>query len=1020
MATARSGGSLTELARYGFSDLSGTVAKLDQLVSLVGDSGRAAVASLAKTANPDQALNALLALGESDRSRVKKLLSKTDSADRLCLVLGSSSALVDFLRRHPQQLELFDKPVANLENQDKVLERMRVALSPVLTQAVNKKIAEPDLAFDSASCWNLIRKEYRSELLRVAIFDLSATSATAALPVVAAALSDIAGAAIECGIDLARVELAQTKEYGSFEAHEVAATEFTVIAMGKCGARELNYISDVDVIFVAGSARPDFEPARAVEIGTKLANRMMRAMDGTSTEPMLWQVDPNLRPEGKSGALVRTLDSHIAYYERWAESWEFQALLKARHLAGTKTLGEAYVSALNPKVWLSTKRDNFVESVQKMRQRVTDNIPAAEVDRQIKLGPGGLRDVEFTVQLLQLVHGRTDETVRQRDTLGAIDALRDGGYIGRGEAQSFSDNYRFLRVLEHRIQLSELRRTHLMPTSEDALRSLGRSVNTSFTAESLISEWERVKTEVRGLHQKLFYRPLLSAVAKLDDVSMALSDSQAIDRLGAIGFTDPKGALSHIAALTSGLSRRAAIQRQLLPVLLEWFARGTDPDAALLAFRRLSEDLGESPWYLRMLRDASGAAERMTQVLSNSRLATSLFERIPEAAAWFERTEDLVPMTMDELAAEFSAINDRHSEAESASSAVRAVRRRETLRVAMGAVLGDLNLEQISQALSQLNETYIRAILQTVRTTSEYRAGGLRLANAVDFAVIAMGRSGGGEMGFGSDADVMFVYQPMPGVDPQIAQQAAERIVTELRDLSRDQLLEFELDLDLRPEGKNGPVVRSLDSYRAYYDRWSDSWESQALLRAKPIAGSQALMDAFESLIDQHRYPAQVEQKVVLEIRRIKARVETERLPQGADPKRHLKLGRGSLSDVEWLVQLLQLQHGREYPSIRTPKTLPALDACVEAGLIAEHDANVLAASWTLCSRVRSASVLWANKRTDVLPVDRKQLDGIARILEYPPYSASVLEQDYLAQTRRARAVFERLFFGWETKPTED
>jgi glutamate-ammonia-ligase adenylyltransferase len=1020
MATARSGGSLTELARYGFTDLSGTVAKLDALVQLVGDSGRAAVASLAKSANPDQALNALLSLGDLERVRIKKLLGKSDSADRLCLVLGASSAMVDFLRRHPSMLEHFEKPVTSLDSQDAVLERMRVALSPVLGQAVNHKLAKPDSTFDSASCWNLIRRQYRSELLKVAIYDVSAVSPTAALPVVAAALSDLAGAAIECGIDLARVELSQTREFGNFEPQEVAATEFTVIAMGKCGARELNYISDVDVIFVAGSARPDFEASRAVEIGTKLANRMMRAMDGTSAEPMLWQVDPNLRPEGKSGALVRTLESHVAYYERWAESWEFQALLKARHLAGTKALGEAYVSALNPKVWLSAKRDNFVESVQKMRQRVTDNIPASEVDRQIKLGPGGLRDVEFTVQLLQLVHGRTDDSVRQRDTLSAIDALRDGGYIGRGEAQSFSDNYRFLRVLEHRIQLSEMRRTHLMPVSEDSLRALGRSVSTSLTAESLVTEWERVKTEVRGLHQKLFYRPLLSAVAKLDDVSMALSDSQAIDRLGAIGFIDPKGALAHIAALTSGLSRRAAIQRQLLPVLLEWFARGTDPDAALLAFRRLSEDLGESPWYLRMLRDASGAAERMTQVLSNSRLATSLFERIPEAAAWFEKTEDLIPMTHEELSEEFGAINERHSDAETAAVSIRSVRRRETLRVAIGAVLGELSIDQIATALSELNETYIRAILQTVRTTSEFRAGGLRLANAVDFAIIAMGRTGGGEMGFGSDADVMFVYQPMPGVEPQVAQQAAERIVTELRDLSKDQLLEFELDLDLRPEGKNGPVVRSLDSYRAYYERWSDSWESQALLRAKPIAGSQTLMDAFEALIDEHRYPKEIEPKVILEIRRIKARVETERLPQGADPKRHLKLGRGSLSDVEWLVQLLQLQHGHANPSIRTPKTLPALQACVAAGLIAEHDANVLAASWTLCSRVRSASVLWANKRTDVLPVDRKQLEGISRILEYPHFSASLLEQDYLAQTRRARAVFERLFFGWETKPVDD
>jgi glutamate-ammonia-ligase adenylyltransferase len=711
---------------------------------------------------------------------------------------------------------------------------------------------------------------------------------------------------------------------------------------------------------------------------------------------------------------VRTLQSHIAYYERWAESWEFQALLKARPIAGNRQLGQAYIDALNPMVWVSAKRDNFVESAQKMRQRVLDYIPAGEVDLQIKLGPGGLRDVEFTVQLLQLVHGRTDDTVRQRDTLSAIAALRDAGYIGRSEAQTFGDHYRFLRVLEHRIQLSELRRSHLMPTGPDAQRALARAVNPRLTAEAMIEQWESVKTEVKGLHQKIFYRPLLSAVAKLDDATLELTNDQVTDRLGAIGFVDPASALTNIRALTSGLSRRAAIQKQLLPVLIEWFARGTDPDAALLAFRRLSEDLGESPWYLRMLRDASGAAERMTQVLSNSKLATSLFERMPEAAAWFEKPEDLQPMSPQELAVEIGAINERHSNLDEAAQAIRHLRRRETLRIAIGGVLDDLTIDDVAKGLSDLTEAYLCGLLEAVLTMAPDKVDKHRLATAVDFAIVAMGRFGGQELGFGSDADVMFVYKPLAGVDIDVAQKAAESVVNHLREASKDLLLEFELDLDLRPEGKNGVPVRSIDSYRAYYARWSSDWESQALLRARVISGSPALRQDFEELANQYRYPQEVEQATIVEIRRIKARVETERLPQGADPKRHLKLGRGSLSDVEWLVQLTQLQHGNEFPQIRTPKTLEALAACVTAELIAEHDAKVLEAAWILASRVRSASVLWANKRTDVLPADRRQLEGIARILNYPAYSATQLEQDYLATTRRARAVFERLFFGWE------
>jgi glutamate-ammonia-ligase adenylyltransferase len=282
----------------------------------------------------------------------------------------------------------------------------------------------------------------------------------------------------------------------------------------------------------------------------------------------------------------------------------------------------------------------------------------------------------------------------------------------------------------------------------------------------------------------------------------------------------------------------------------------------------------------------------------------------------------------------------------------------------------------------------------------------------LDFGVVAMGRFGGQELGFGSDADVMFVYRTLDGADGPSAQKAAERIVSELQRLSKDPVLEFELDMDLRPEGKNGPVARSLDSYAAYYERWANTWESQALLRANPIVGSELLVSDFLALVSKYRYPEVLPESAVIEIRRIKARVENERLPQGADARRHLKLGRGSLSDVEWLVQLLQLKHAHLSPTLQTPKTIEALEALVELGLLEEHDARVLSEAWLLSSRIRSASLLWSNKRSDVLPTDRHQLDAIATILEYPRGSASALEQDYLAFTRRARLVFERVFYG--------
>ena len=981
MALERTTG-LSELAGFGFIDLEPALKNLEELVALMGTKPESVLEYVSKSQNPDQALELLLRLLRNHPKNLKSISSKPEALGRLCLILGASSALYEFLDRHIEQLELIEKS----------------QILPTSTAHTEALLARTDSVSE-------IRVSYRKQLMKIASFDLEQIDPVAGVGLVAASLADLAGATLEAGLELARREISNADNSVSYPAQEVAATRIAVIGMGKCGARELNYISDVDVIFVAEPSS-DIEASRALEIATKLVTRMMRIMDEVGTEPALWQVDANLRPEGKSGALVRSLDSHQSYYERWAESWEFQALLKARPIAGDLELGAEYIERIWPKVWESTVRENFVDSVQKMRQKVTDNIPNSEVDAQIKLGPGGLRDIEFTVQLLQLVHGRVDPSLRVRDTLGALDALSNGSYIGREDADRFSAHYRFLRLLEHRIQLSAMRRTHLMPSDERARRAIARAVSVDLTASELMTRWEQVKLEVRDLHQQLFYRPLLSAVSGLSQEDLELTSAQAQERLAAIGFGDTKGALAHISALTSGLSRRAAIQRQLLPVLLQWFAEGTDPDAALLAFRRLSEDLGDSHWYLRMLRDSSGAAKRMTQVFSTSRLATNLFEKMPEAAAWFDREEELEPESLEALGAQFEAIISRHEDPELAAASLRAIRRKETLRVAIGAALGTNDLERTAQGLSAITESYLVAIQEIATKFLIEKQGPL----THELAIVAMGRFGGAELGFGSDADVMFVYRAL-SEDVNKAQSEAEVLVSEIRRLSADQTLEFELDLDLRPEGKNGPIVRSIDSYAAYYKRWAGTWESQALLRARLISGAPAIAKAFVELIDQYRYPEQIEQAAIVEIRRIKARVEVERLPQGADPKRHLKLGRGSISDVEWLVQLLQLKHASTYPQIQTPHTLPALEQMEACGLISNSDARVLKEAWVISSSIRSSAMLYLNKRTDVLPLDRAQLEGIARLTGYPRGGASSLEQDYLAATRRGRAVFEKLFF---------
>ncbi|MGF3055313.1 bifunctional [glutamine synthetase] adenylyltransferase/[glutamine synthetase]-adenylyl-L-tyrosine phosphorylase [Microbacterium sp. YY-01] len=989
-ARARASG-LSALARRGFTELTAASTGLGELADLTGLT-REELIDNAHGADLDTALQSLLHIGRRTPAAVYDVLADEERRRRAWLLLGASEGLGNFFLRHPEHLDVIDSAPPWLPSRGQAETALRAAL--------------PDAAraTDHASVVAL-RAAYRRLLAQTALYDLLADTAQDAVEAVSATLADLASAAMTIALELARATVADTVGRDA-----VSNVRLAIIGMGKTGARELNYLSDVDVIFVAGTRDEESLPEhRAIDLATRMAQKIVQVLSGVETEPPLWEVDTALRPEGKQGALVRSLASHRAYYERWAQSWEFQALLKARPIAGDAELGADYMAAMSPFVWESSARNDFVDSVQRMRERVTEHLPAEEAPYEIKLGPGGIRDIEFTVQLLQLVHGLSDTSIRQPSTLDALEALVETGYIGRDDAAAFGDHYRALRLLEHRLQLQHLSRTHRMPDTDAELRILARATGLASSADELRAVWETIRREVRDIHVRLFYRPLLSAVAALPEAERTLSTDAARGRLAAIGFSDPAGALQHIGALTSGISRKSTIQRHLMPVMVHWFAEGTDPDYGLLAFRRISERLGNTPWFLRMLRDSSGAAKRITRVLTSSRFVGELMEWIPESVAWLDSAERLQPRPWSALDEEARAIQTRHRTTEGALRAVRALRRRELLRTAMGSVLDVVTIDQVAQSLTEITEATIQAALRAVRreiVPPEHAA--------LDFSVIAMGRFGGAELGFGSDADVLYVYDAN-GVDSAVAQELSIRIVHLLRDHLVDPLVPLELDADLRPEGRNGPLVRSFDAYERYYRKWSLTWEAQALLRARGIAGSAALIARFDELADSVRYPAQLALNDLREIKRIKARVEGERLPQGVEPRRHLKLGPGTLSDVEWLVQLIQLQHAHQTPSLQTTSTLQALAAAVDEGFVSAASAKKLQDAWILASRLRSANTLITGQTSDVFPSDRERLDAMARILGFPERSAGALEEQYLRTTRRARKTFETLFYGETT-----
>ncbi len=949
--------------------------------------------SLSRAPDADTALKAVVrlseALGPAWAELDGALLKDRGLRGRLFAVLGSSLALGDHLIANPDSWHLLAGNVKLPSPQE---------LRDMFSEQADTASGSAQAAVPPLRCL------YRDRLLVLSALDVASTVENEpVLPftVVGEHLSDLADAALGAALRVVTASVCGDKP----------CPALTVVAMGKCGARELNYVSDVDVIFVT-----DDGSHSSLALATRIAGEMMRFASDA-----FFEVDAALRPEGKHGQLVRTLDSHVAYYERWAKTWEFQALLKARPATGDMDLGRRYIEALMPMVWTASEREDFVPEVQAMRRRVEELVPAGVRTREIKLGTGGLRDVEFAVQLLQLVHGRNDESLHVASTVDALAALGEGGYIGRDDAANMTASYEFLRLLEHRLQLQRLKRTHMLPEADDeeAMRWLARAAHMRPDGRHdalgvLREELKRQSHRVSRLHAKLFYQPLLESVG---EASLGLSDGMSTDaaerQLAALGYEGPQSALTHLAALTSSTGRRGRVQQVLLPTLLDWLSDTPDPDAGLLNYRRLSDELSEQRWFLATLRDEGAVAKRLMHVLGTSAYVPELLMRAPEVIQMYADGPNgpkLCDVDTEGFAKSLVASAARHSDPLRAIAAARSLRRRELARIASADLLGMMEVTDVCAQLTLVWVAVLQAALDAViRATSPEGGAPARIA------VIGMGRLGGGELGYGSDADVLFVCEPRAGVEESVAVKwavtVAEQIRARLGTPSADPPLE--VDANLRPEGKSGPLVRTLASYEAYYTQWAQPWEIQALLRAHRVAGDLELGERFLLMVDKTRYPAGgVSPETVREIRRIKARVDAERLPRGADPKTHTKLGRGGLADIEWTVQLLQLRFAHKIPALHNTSTLETLNAIGAAELIAEGDIELLRDAWLTATRARNALVLVRGKPTDQLPGPGKMLNAVAVAAGWHGVDGGEFLDNYLRVTRRAKAVVLRVFGG--------
>lgn len=871
--------------------------------------------------------------------------------------------------------------------------------------------AEVEAALRAAPGWDALRRVKRREYLRIGWRDLARG---APLEEIAREISDLADALIAGALRVAEEEVAPRFPTAA------ACTRFAVIAMGKLGARELNYSSDVDLVFIMDAPDPRDEAAR--RYATRLAETLIRVLADETPEGRCFRVDMRLRPEGRSGALVRSYAAFREYYDRWAETWERQALIKARAVAGDADLGRRFVDLVQPVIYRKLQGPAVLEDVREMRAAVEAKLLAAgELDRNVKEGRGTIRDVEFTVQLLQLLFGADHPELRAADTLAALRRLEAAAVLTPEEARVFTEGYTFFREVEHRLQLMNDLPVRLLPTDPRDLQRLAPAMGAPDVA-AFEQQVRKTAAAVRALAGSVHERLGVASTAPAERLRAALLLAHSEEGAAALeselrerGFPEPEQAvpaLRHLAVGPPGSPHSSATRRlfaDLAPSLLEACAGAADPTTALvgvdqfaqrkLLYKQLFQTLSEHPEGLRDLARFAGAAP--------AALRTVL--RFPELADLVTDQELLAHVrTAEQMEAD---LEDRLSLAPSPDRRLSLLRRfklRELVRLSARHVLQPVAPEVETAEWSDLADVLLRRALELA--AQRLREGGRwPLPGTGRFAVLALGRFGGRDLHFSSDLDLLYVSEPADGVTPQHYEALAAELGSVLQTVTDEGAL-FPLDLRLRPEGRQGASVVSLEAARRYYGEGgrAETWELQTLTRLRPVAGDAETAARFREIVAPRVFRNPMPEEWTDQVRRMKRRIERERVSD-ADRPRHLKLGPGGLSDIEFLVQYLQLARGGGEPAVRTPSTLGAVHALVACGALAPEEGETLAAGLRFLTRLRqSLSLLTPEGSPDTLPTQPRPAAALARALGFagPPE----LEQEYRRHTEPVRRLFQARF----------
>jgi len=776
-----------------------------------------------------------------------------------------------------------------------------------------------------------------------------------------------------------------------------------VIAMGKWGSLELNYNSDIDLLCVSDRARADVSAPEWEAVVQALGRELSEETD----EGRVFRVDFRLRPEGGRGSLVPSLDSCCSYYEHHGEAWETLALTRARCCAGDFELGRRF-EELAAKIAYGTRvRHAGIESIRGNRRRLDAR---ADAERNVKEGRGGIRDVEFTAELLQLVRGVTDPTVRCRNTWDALDALTRAGALSETERRNLAEAYDFLRRVEHLLQIQPAAPTKELPIARDRLRRLARAMGYRDSGplsagDRFLAQYRSHTATTRDLSETLFFNPIPLTSPDADHESQQLldplaADDEALAHLAMIPFAEPGEARRRLLYLAHGeppMRLEPEIQGlfvEFLPALLACVQRMPDPDASLRWFGRFVASAGgralayrffiDHPPVLELLCRLGGFSEYLSRILVDH---PEFLDRVV-LASYASRDPSLVDLR-DELRHRTGPLR----QAELRLDDVRRFRRREAFRIGVRDLLGFNDVEAVTGQLTDLAEACTAQLLDEARALVPGAA-------ELPFAVIGCGKLGGRELHYNSDLDVLFIFDDQGQADAaRRAERLAQTASREAAQLTRAGRL-YALDARLRPFGGSSPLARSLESYAAYLAEHAEPWERLALTRARFVAGDAELGARFEALAAQFAYGSPLATDDLETLRHIKRRIETERLDTDDTAHLDLKLEPGGILDIEYLVQTLLVMHGRERPALRLTNTPAALRALGAAGVFPRTDAELLLRNWQWFRRTELRLQLIHERPSGLLPLDPAGLAASARRLGYSWREASDRPDQLLADLR--------------------